>query len=1547
MKKIRYFLAALVLITLCACTCFAAVSTGAGTGYIPGDLNGDEYVDITDAVYLLQHSIFPETYKLKYTGNVDFTFDGCVDVNDATFLLSHSLFPDLYPIDTETHVFTVVATKNYCFNDSSDSLDYMPLGDEAEEGDVLLASKYDDALIPEIYINLSEFGDEYADVSADEFIMLDFELTYKFAEYDGEYSLSEICEVSSDSKRVSTSEAVGNFVDPKNDGDCYYSPLYPHDRTTAKVDGSMEIEGNTVYFFDAPWKYLKPDYSMIEDDDEYLKYYMCNSNNLKLIDIRQLEDGKYCYYIDETRPLDNAEDLLINLQRVYSKGKYQLEIIDTNGDGIFDYIQYMPATYGFMNNNEEYLFSEVMEENAPVMEKCITEYECDAGVIPNIYYNGADIDGAPFDDGEFVIAYLNPKANYIKVFEVIEPVTGVMDSLKKNFGIFTLDGESFGAAYSYRLVEGFNDGSHLYDTYKNIERFFLRHTFASSQVYPNICDIQNLGKELTVYACEPYWLGMGAVLYYTFRPASDYIGLDELAIPVSNEKDPSGTYVELRFEEEFGDVPYAKLYYNGVVDYYPLNTDDMYPSIDEGYYNGKYNLSRIEGQDSTYAINRAYVDKICKAEMDENGHITLIPLLHAEDKHGYYTGVSRDSSLLVKSGSCALYGNDLGYETEGIIEKVSENRYALVDAYVGDTLLGDFMGTSYDATTIKYFDMTEDSRIIIKNITERDGSIIKEYEYLEYDISNFGGIMSKDSPLTNIQYVLRCDPDSTSSAKLVILYAEAENFVMIDEEEVEDDYIFDGNLIIPTHLYADYVADPDEVSRYPEESFDAEAGKVWYIYAWVDGKMKYVPVQHDGVQPALITKDGKISESYLDKLCTYSVDEDGVYTIKSLGYDVNDDIPEYYEGVNRDGLNKYANADSFGGVSALDNAEDANLQYYKDGLSGSIQRAAGSRFNIPGFDRYVDLKAYTKIIIRVFDATEQQFTYFVFDASSFKESLDDSVEFTNVSYIVSNNPDSESRENLVVLYAETDNFSFRLDKESIRIVSGQDYAEDEDGLWRFYYELYDPTTGAKVYEVPGTQAVKKAGDLKAMYSAGEIIVLEDGMVNDKKPSEGKNYLGKIADKQLLVITEVDEAEGYFGVVPAATVTGLTCKDCVVEEIEDLEGMKKDIYDLFRTKSGTTDAETIPSRFINYDKNTVVAVITKGNSTSLWEYGTMSLSSMEAIASADKSVLCWNDKAMDLNGNYKTNYSEFVKAYVTLVEEKLDPDENPTAAFIIVIANGGETNALGSRDCAVHYGGCSICGGSHTTSNHVCSKCGEKGHETETWCENCESHEHNTDSEDCPYMATTLYEVKFLYADGTEALPSICKELKLDEDYVLASYGDVYDVEHPSSPVEYRFVGWSTTIDGTDFFASSDIVGRSIKDVAGTYYAVFEPINPNSPEFMEMLGRGYAQLGKIRATGITKTAINVIRDCVGYIIDDANNGQLITKEYVKTAYPAEITTIYNIYSFDMSVDERTKFLNLITGNVDDDVLVFIIEYFFGIDDEYDDGRGDNATADDEL
>lgn len=61
-----------------------------------GDLNGDQLVTTSDAIYLLFHAFFPELYPVDQA--VDYNGDQVVTTADAIYLLFHAFFPELYPL---------------------------------------------------------------------------------------------------------------------------------------------------------------------------------------------------------------------------------------------------------------------------------------------------------------------------------------------------------------------------------------------------------------------------------------------------------------------------------------------------------------------------------------------------------------------------------------------------------------------------------------------------------------------------------------------------------------------------------------------------------------------------------------------------------------------------------------------------------------------------------------------------------------------------------------------------------------------------------------------------------------------------------------------------------------------------------------------------------------------------------------------------------------------------------------------------------------------------------------------------------------------------------------------------------------------------------------------------------------------------------------------------------------------------------------------------------------------------------------------------------
>ena len=147
---------------------------------------------------------------------------------------------------------------------------------------------------------------------------------------------------------------------------------------------------------------------------------------------------------------------------------------------------------------------------------------------------------------------------------------------------------------------------------------------------------------------------------------------------------------------------------------------------------------------------------------------------------------------------------------------------------------------------------------------------------------------------------------------------------------------------------------------------------------------------------------------------------------------------------------------------------------------------------------------------------------------------------------------------------------------------------------------------------------------------------------------------------------------------------------------------------------------------------------------------------------------------------------------------------------------------------------------------------------------------------------------------------------------------------PETPEGYKFVGWSTQEDG-DRTSVIDVPSYVIEENT-TFYSVIIT-NPNSDEFMEKLSRGYTQLISIkRSTGLTKEVLKLLTDCIGYVLEDAQDFVYVDKVYVGLTYAETVARTKAIVNEEMTSSERSAFVNLITSTVDKDVQDFLYDYF---------------------
>lgn len=75
----------------------ASLNVTVENSILAGDLDGNESVDIDDAIYLMMNTIFPDMYPVPQSG--DFDGNGITDIDDAIYLMMYTIFPDMYPLN--------------------------------------------------------------------------------------------------------------------------------------------------------------------------------------------------------------------------------------------------------------------------------------------------------------------------------------------------------------------------------------------------------------------------------------------------------------------------------------------------------------------------------------------------------------------------------------------------------------------------------------------------------------------------------------------------------------------------------------------------------------------------------------------------------------------------------------------------------------------------------------------------------------------------------------------------------------------------------------------------------------------------------------------------------------------------------------------------------------------------------------------------------------------------------------------------------------------------------------------------------------------------------------------------------------------------------------------------------------------------------------------------------------------------------------------------------------------------------------------------------
>ena len=619
--------------------------------------------------------------------------------------------------------YQAVATPKYVFDDAATETTG-DLGYEAIQfvltDDDMTSDEKDDAPV-EFYASFDELN---LPGTADDYIMSKFNMYIKADDNELDSILYAepllVKKTVSDIKldQVTTNKA-GSYYGNDTDG-------------AKRLSGKATIGGKVAYFFDAPYSYAQPTYTGTGD---IARYNDRNEKNLKFINFELLgtaDDGEYKFvkeddlflagadiYADDDEKdfhVSDSEALIEKLLQVYTGGLYEATVYDVDGDGIYDYINYMPYSYAIVDTDDDYTFEEDGFGDDDV-----------------IYTTDAFVEGEKFEDEDFIVGYFNQDANYIKVAYVIEPVETKVSSYRKNTGIVTLaNGDKVSAEDGWKYVDNYLDGEAegLKELNYSIDDVEWQ---LDELLSPSALDLDKNAK---------FYVYDGVVLYQ--EGVDNKVTFDSNLIVLTNDPDNDDQVFDTSslIVATGKKTTYAYAWVDGETKYVPIDTDaDVWPKIKD-YIN-------VDNDENPY------FNKIATYTVDGDGLYTIKLLGNAYDESEMtdddYIGIDKDPTIFKddKDDTLQYYGETTDEVT------LTRRSTGIFDV---------------NLDVVSQVKLTDTSIVLIKSTYYDEAEKEDVTEFVKLGLSNFKDTLS--NKLTNVQFILENDPDTTRRENLVVLYGE-------------------------------------------------------------------------------------------------------------------------------------------------------------------------------------------------------------------------------------------------------------------------------------------------------------------------------------------------------------------------------------------------------------------------------------------------------------------------------------------------------------------------------------------------------------------------------------------------------------------------------------------------------------------------------------------------------------------------------------------------------------------------------------------------------
>ncbi len=684
-----------------------------------------------DVAIILYNAFFAKT-GVKETKQVQ---DKIGDDDAATWVLrTETTYPLLCEkvFNVKEIEYQAIATPHYVFNGETETT--ADLGYEA-----ILMDKVDDSSDEDILDAAQQFYADAAELGlegeADDYIMSHFTVYAVLKDSDSEKGKLDIDKILY-AEPLLTKKTVNEIkleAISENNKSSYY--LNEDSALGAKrLSGKAIVDGSAVYFYNAPYSYAKPNYGT--NTAEYAKYNARNNKNVKFMNLALLgdaEDGEYKItgynlfpkYADaddyDSNHTEYSETLVAALSQVYTDGLYEADFYDVDGDGLYDYINYKPYSFYFVDSDEDYEF---VEDGTFVKDD-----------KTYVYTNGAKLEGESFKDDDLVLGYFNQDANIIKAAAIVKPVEATVSKINLDNDSITLSsGEKVFVTDAWKLVANYDLSDALeaagYDLSEVVLDDFYDETkfdqLLTSAVYDN-----------------------DKTEYYFYNDVLLYTGdinvntkFDGNLIIVT--EDENGNAIETgSFNSATGErATYVYVWVDGKTKWVPIDTEaEIYPALDK----------KVDD----------YVNKLATYSVDSDGLYTIQLLGNAYDDKAMseedYIGMEKDPAEVdfesEKESGKQLFV-DLGDVKDYLVKKVGK-RFTL------------------DGTDMDYDLLLNKDTVVLINSHYKEDPEDDELGFTLYTVDEL--TESLESELYNIQYVVANNTDYTNREDLVLFFAETKD----------------------------------------------------------------------------------------------------------------------------------------------------------------------------------------------------------------------------------------------------------------------------------------------------------------------------------------------------------------------------------------------------------------------------------------------------------------------------------------------------------------------------------------------------------------------------------------------------------------------------------------------------------------------------------------------------------------------------------------------------------------------------------------------------